>query len=100
VQHANRIMDSRARLGHDRIVDVHYADLMRQPIETMRKLYASLGDEFTPEAQASMQAWLDDNPQGKFGKHEYKLGEFGLTPEKVRASFERYLSEYDVEPEG
>jgi hypothetical protein len=100
VQHANRIMDSRARLGHDRIVDVHYADLMRQPIETMRKLYASLGDEFTPEAQASMQAWLDDNPQGKFGKHEYKLGEFGLTPDKVRASFERYLSEYDVEPEG
>jgi hypothetical protein len=100
VQHADRIMDSRARLGHDRIVDVHYADLMRQPIETMRKLYAALGDEFTPEAQASMQSWLDDNPQGKFGKHEYKLDEFGLTPDGLRRSFERYLSEYDVEPEG
>ena len=73
---------------------------MRSPIETMRKLYAALGDEFTPEAQASMQAWLDDNPQGKFGRHEYKLGEYGLTPDKVRGMFERYLSRYDVEAEG
>ncbi len=99
-QHANRIMDSREKLGHDRIVDVHYADLMRQPIGTMRKLYAALGNEFTPEAQASMQAWLDDNPQGKFGRHEYKLSEWGLTPEQIRPMFERYLASYDVEPEG
>lgn len=99
-QHANRIMDSRAKLGHGRIIDVHYAELMREPIETMRRLYAALGDEFTPEAQASMQAWLDDNPQGKFGRHEYKLAEWGLTPEKVRPMFDRYLSTYDVEPEG
>jgi hypothetical protein len=99
-QHANRIMASRAKLGHDRIIDVHYADLMRQPIGTMRKLYAALGDEFTPEAQAGMQAWLDDNPQGKFGRHEYKLAEWGLSPEQVRPMFERYLASYDVEPEG
>ena len=100
VLHADRIMDSRAKIGHDRIVDVHYANLMREPIATMRKLYAALGDDFTPEAEASMQAWLDDNPQGKFGRHEYKLGEFGLTPGGVRNMFERYLSEYEVEPEG
>lgn len=100
VQHADRIMASRAKLGHDRIIDVHYADLMRQPIKVMRQVYADLGDEFTPQAQASMQAWLDDNPQEKFGKHEYKLGQFGLTVDGVRAKFERYLSEYDVEPEG
>ena len=42
------------RAGEDRVIDVHYADLMRNPIETMRKLYAALGDEFTPQAQASM----------------------------------------------
>jgi hypothetical protein len=100
VRHADRIMDFREKHGHDRIVDVHYADLMRQPIETMRKLYAAIGDEFTPEAQTSMQTWIDDNPQGKFGKHEYKLGEYGLTPDGVRGMFERYMSRYDVEPEG
>jgi hypothetical protein len=99
-EHVDRIMDSRDRLGEDRIIDVHYADVMRRPIETMRRLYAALGDEFTPEAQGGMQDWLDDNPQGKFGRHEYELDQFGLTPEGVRKRFERYLSRYEVEAEG
>jgi hypothetical protein len=100
VRHADRIMDFRDKFGEDRIIDVHYADLMRTPIDAMRRLYAALGDEFTPQAQAGMQAWLDNNPQGKFGKHEYQLAEYGLSPEKVRPMFERYLSRYEVEAEG
>ena len=100
VEHANRIMNSREKLGHERIIDVHYADLMRNPIPTMRKLYKSLGDEFTPAAESGMSTWLADNPQGKFGKHEYKLAQYSLTPDKVRGMFERYLSNYEVEREG
>ncbi|TAL04438.1 MAG: sulfotransferase [Rhodospirillaceae bacterium] len=100
VEHANRIMDAREKLGHDRIIDVHYADVIRDPISTMRKLYKALGDDFTSAAEAGMRAWLDDNPQGKFGKHEYKLAEFGLTPDKVRKLFGRYLGNYAVEQEG
>jgi hypothetical protein len=99
-QHANRIMDARDALGEDRIIDVHYADLMREPIETMRKLYKALGDEFTAAAESGMRAWLDDNPQDKFGKHEYKLARFGLTEQGLRSLFERYLSRYEVEREG
>ena len=99
-EHVERVMDVRSRMGHDRIIDSHYADLLRDPIDSMRKLYAALGDEFTPEAEAAMQAWLDDNPQRKFGKHEYKLDQYGLSKEKLEPLFEHYLSEYDVEPEG
>jgi hypothetical protein len=100
VQHAERAMDTRDRIGEDRIVDVHYADLMRDPLGAVRSLYETLGDPLSPEAEAAMQAWLDDNPQGKFGKHEYKLAQYGLTPEGLRPRFERYLSRYDVEAEG
>lgn len=100
VEHADRIMDARAKLGHDRIVDVHYADMMRDPLGTIRRLYAALGDDFTAEAEAGIAAWLADNPQGKFGRHEYKLGQFGLSADGLRPMFERYLGEYDVEPEG
>jgi hypothetical protein len=99
-EHANRIMDARERLGHDRIIDVHYADLLRDPLGAMQKLYRSLGDDFTEGADSAMRKWLADNPQDKFGKHEYKLAEFGLTPGKVRGMFERYLSKYEVELEG
>jgi hypothetical protein len=99
-QHANRIMDARDVIGEDRIIDVHYADLLRDPLGAMRKVYRSLGDDFTPQAESAMRTWLDNNPQDKFGRHEYKLAQFGLSPQTLKPLFERYLSRYDVEPEG
>jgi hypothetical protein len=99
-EHVRRVMATRARIGHDRIIDVHYADLMRDPMATLRRLYAALGDDFTPAAESSIQGWIDANPQGKFGRHEYRLAEFGLTVDQVRDSFGDYLAEYDVEAEG
>ena len=99
-QHAERAMASRARIGRDRIADVHYADLMRDPIATVRALYDALGDAFTPEAEAGMTAWLVDNPQGKFGRHDYRLGEYGLSKQALEPLFEHYLAEYEVEREG
>jgi hypothetical protein len=99
-QHANRAMDARDALGEERIVDVHYADLMRNPIATMQALYRALGDAFTPAAEQGMRDWLKDNPQDKFGKHEYQLARFGLSEHKLRPLFERYLARYEVEREG
>jgi Sulfotransferase family len=99
-EHAGRAMDFRDKHGENRVIDVHYADLLDRPIETMEALYAALDDPFTDEARAGMQAWLDDNPQNKFGKHEYKLDEFGLSERQVRDTFERYLSRYAIAPEG
>jgi hypothetical protein len=100
IEHANRIMDARDRLGADSIVDLHYADLTNDPIGAMRRLYVSLGDDFTPEVEAAMQAWLDENPQNKFGKHEYQLARYGLSVEQLAPKFERYLASYDVAREG
>jgi sulfotransferase family protein len=99
-QHADRIMDARDKLGEQRILDVHYADLLRNPIDAMRKLYAGLGDDFSSAAEQGMRNWLADNPQDKFGRHEYKLGQFGLSVDKLQPMFERYLSRYEIEREG
>ena len=99
-EHANRIMDAREKLGENRIVDVHYADMTSDPIGTRRNLYKALGDDFTPQAEAAMQQWLDDNPQSKFGKHEYNLAQYGLSIDKLQDGFERYLSRYEVAREG
>lgn len=98
--HLDRIMDSRDRLGHDRIIDVHYADIMRDTMAAIRQLYADLGDTLTPEAEAVMQDWLGQNPQGKFGKHEYALDQYGLSVAALAPNFERYLAHYEVAREG
>lgn len=99
-EHVRRPMAVKQRLGADRIHDVHYADLLRDPIETMRALYRQLGDAFTAEAEAGMRRWLAANPQGRFGKHAYSLEQFGLTPEDLQSHFAEYLAAYQIEPEG
>ena len=58
------------------------------------------GKALHAEAEAGVQGWVDANPQDKFGKHEYKLAQYGLRPDQVSALFERYLSRYHVEAEG
>lgn len=98
-QHLNRAMDARDQLGEQRLIDVHYAQMLRDPLATMRKLYRALGDDFTPQAEHRMRAWLAENPPDKFGKHEYGLEEFGLSKAKLAPLFERYLARYDIEPE-
>lgn len=99
-EHLRRPMAVKRDFGDGRIHDFHYADLMRDPIGSMRRLYAQLGDELTEETEQGMRAWLDANPQGRHGKHSYSLEQYGLTAAQVRPYFEDYLAEYDVEPEG
>ena len=98
--HAQRIMEVRDEIGEDRIYDLHYAKVIRDPIGAMRDLYAWLGDDYTPEAEAGMRGWLAENPQGKFGKHEYNLARFGQSKETLQPLLADYLDRYEVEREG
>lgn len=86
----------RARHGQNSIYDILYADMMRDPIGEMKKLYAHFDEPFTAEVEASMQAFMANNQQGKHGKHHYTLEEFGLTKEGVRAHFRDYSEKYGL----
>src|SRR5690606_37984824 len=86
----------RAKHGQDSIHDVQYADTLRDPLETVRGIYAAFGETLTPEAEAAMKAFLAANPKGKHGKHEYDLAEFGLTREGVRERFASYIDRYGI----
>lgn len=79
---------SRERPGD--FYNLYYDEMMADPIAQMRKIYAWLGDDYTPEAEAGMVAWLEANPQGRFGGHEYSLEKWGLN----RKDLEPYFSDY------
>lgn len=86
----------KAKHGADAICDVQYADMLRDPIEEIRKVYTHFGEEYTAEAEASMQAYIQNNPQGKHGKHVYHLEDYGLTKAGVRAHFAEYIEQYNI----
>ncbi|MGH3967467.1 MAG: sulfotransferase family protein, partial [Mycobacterium sp.] len=72
------------------------AELQTDPVNTLKDGYERLGLTFTDAAEASVQKWANEHRPGSRGAHEYDLFDYGLTPERVRASFTEYLQTYDA----
>jgi hypothetical protein len=47
-----------------------------------------------------MLAWLERNPQHKFGRPSYDLARFGISRADLEPVFDDYISALDVELEG
>lgn len=89
-----RSEDFRRKHGKDVIYDLHYSELMRDPIAEIQRVYDHFDEPCSAEAQKAMKSYLDNNPKGKHGKHDYTLEEFGLTENMVRDRFSDYYAQY------
>ena len=58
--------------------DVLYADLVRDPIATVARLYVRLGLTLSAEAESRMRAHLAAKPKGKHGAHRYEFEHTGF----------------------
>jgi hypothetical protein len=87
------------RVPGDRFLDVHYHDLLADPIAVIRRLYARFEVPFTAEAERRMRSHLAENPQGRNGTHRYSLAAFGLDPEDLTHRFKAYREHFGIRPE-
>ena len=85
-----RVMEVRDRLPADRVVDVRFEDTVAHPVETVEKVYAHLGLDYTPVVAEGVRDYLAANPRDKHGTHTYTLEEFGLDHDEVEAAFAAY----------
>jgi hypothetical protein len=97
--HVERPLRARERLGDDRFFHMYYHDMMRDPMEVMRNLYAWAGDPLTADAETRMKTWLADHPQDRFALNAYTLDQYGLSVEMLEPVFGEYLSTFDIELE-
>jgi hypothetical protein len=79
---------------------VQYADVMRDPMGEIVRIYERFDEPFTPEAKAAMESYMAANPKGKHGKHSYALEEYGLTEEGVRDRFRDYIHRFAIPVKG
>lgn len=91
-----RMIDFRAAGNGQRFFDIYFAPFQKDPFPVIERLYAFLGEEFTPEARAGMEAWRRDTPREKHGGHSYDAADFGLDPAVLRERFRFYSERYDV----
>jgi len=91
-----RTLAYKEKHGWDSIYDLQYADVMRDPIGEIKKIYSYFDEPWSLEAETAMRSFLNTNPKGKFGKHEYSLEEYGLTKEIVRQRFGDYCDLFNI----
>jgi hypothetical protein len=82
-----------------RVVDVHFQEFLSDPLGSVRAIYARLGLDLAPPAEARMRAFLGENPQDKHGVHRYSLAETGLDAGDLRERARRYQEYFAVPSE-
>ena len=97
--HVDRPLRARERIGDDRFFHMYYHEMMRDPMDVMRRIYAWAGDPLTAEAEARMRNWLAAHPQDRFALNSYSLGQYGLSVEQLEPVFAEYLDSFDIELE-
>ncbi|WP_395696139.1 sulfotransferase family protein [Nocardioides sp.] len=95
-----RIDDFRARRPEHPVHDVHYAELVRDPVGTVAGMYDALDLEAAPGAFDAMAAHVAARPRGEFGDHRYDVTQFGLSEGALRERFADYVTAYGVQVEG
>ncbi|MBW1882565.1 MAG: sulfotransferase [Deltaproteobacteria bacterium] len=92
-QWAKVIERSRAdRAGLDCSVhDVHYQHFVRDPIDTIRRIYDRFELPWSPAAEKAIREWADQNRQDQHGVHRYSAAEYGLTEERIADRFSDYI---------
>jgi hypothetical protein len=87
---------ARAKLSPEQCFDVHYEQLVADPIQMVRTIYRHFGMELSVQAEKAMRDWLDKDKQKQKLGHRYSLDQFGFTPADLERSFADYVKKYNV----
>lgn len=91
-----RGMQARRGTSDRRCMDVSYYDLTRDPIAELQRICEQVGVGFDGEAEREASRWMQANPQNQFGRHTYRLGDFGLKEQDIDETFATYRDTYAI----
>jgi Sulfotransferase family len=94
---AHRARSERPTGSEARVADVSYAELVRDPMPAIARLYDEFDLELTSLASEAMQRHLADNPKHKHGTYQYAPEQFGLDPGELRERFAWYVDLYGLD---
>lgn len=93
-----RGMTLRESLPPGQVIDVQFADFMRDPFATIRSLYGRMDRQLTPVAERRMREHLAAHPgDGSGGR--YTWADTGLDAAQLREQVAAYQEHYDVPTE-
>jgi hypothetical protein len=79
--------------------DMMFRDFVTDQFGVVEQIYAALDLPMSDVGAQRMQAFIDANPPGVHGVHNYSPEEYGIDPDAVRAEFREYIDHFDLPPE-
>jgi len=92
-------IEGRPALPPERVVDVHFRQFMKDDVATAERVLGFAGHPPSEEARSAIAAYLADNPRGKHGTIDYRLGDVGVDADERRGALRFYSEHFDVEAE-
>lgn len=91
-----KTIEFRRRPGsRERFCDVHFRELIADPIGAVERVYAHFDIGLSDDARRAMQRWLDD-PANHTPKGRHTLDDYGLTEAAIDEAFGDYMTHYGV----
>jgi hypothetical protein len=97
----DKFLRDRDRLADNRICDIQYEEIRREPIRAVRRIYEYFGWSLSQEAEQSMRVLIASQANRKSAKHRYDLSQFGSSVEEVLRKFGTYCQRFSLtQPSG
>jgi hypothetical protein len=96
---AARMIEIASDTRYPRPLDLHYFDVVSQPLDAVRRLYRHFDVPLAPVAVERMTRMVGAKPDGGYGHNTYDLRAYGIDPTGVRQHFRDYMSFFAVAEE-
>ena len=92
----DRFLQERDQLAERRICDINYAEIRRDPLTAVRRIYEHFGWSLTQKVEQRMHQALANELQERNGLHRYDLSQFGVQKEDSAARFAAYCDRFGL----
>ncbi len=92
----DKFLRERDRLADNRICDIKYEEIRRDPIGAVRRIYGHFGWSLSPEAEQRMRLLVAAQAARQSTNHRYDLSQFGSSAEEVLNAFAPYCQRFGL----
>src|SRR5882724_297975 len=90
----DRFLSERDRLANNRICDLQFDQICREPMAAVRQIYDHFGWSLSREAKQRMRVLVATQAERQSANHRYDLSQFGSSAEEVLRAFEAYCQRF------
>src|SRR5258705_3743176 len=91
-----KFLCERDRLAGNRICDIQYDEIRREPIGAVRRIYEYFGWTLSREAEQRMRVLVASHAEMQSANHRYDLSQFGSSAQQVLSVFATYCQRFSL----